>query len=68
MVLDLRIPQNQHYQQDVLDKAVVAVPGRRDRRRDRRCKQITDGWNEITDEQGRDKQLAAYKASLGVQR
>ena len=30
--------------------------------------QITDGWNGITDKAGRDKQLAAYIASLGVQR
>ena len=31
-------------------------------------KQITDGWEEITNTEGRDTQLAAYKASLGVQR
>ena len=29
---------------------------------------IADGWNAITDEAGKDKQLAAYVASLGVQR
>ena len=29
---------------------------------------IADGWNAITDEVGKDKQLAAYVASLGVQR
>ena len=28
-------------------------------------KAITDGWNEITDEIGRDDQLAAYKSTLG---
>ena len=28
-------------------------------------KAITDGWNEITDEIGRDGQLAAYKSTLG---
>ena len=33
MVLDLRIPQNQRYQQIVLDTAVAALPGRRDRHR-----------------------------------
>ena len=31
-------------------------------------KQIYDGWEQITDKEGRDKQLTAYKASLGVQR
>ncbi len=29
-------------------------------------KQIADQWNAKTDELGRDKQLAAYKASLGI--
>ena len=36
MILDLRIPQNQKYQQVVLDEAVVALPRRRDRQRRRR--------------------------------
>jgi len=31
-------------------------------------KQITDGWEEITNELGRDKQKAAYLGSLGVQK
>jgi multiple sugar transport system substrate-binding protein len=30
--------------------------------------QITDGWNQITDQVGRDAQLKAYQDSLGVQR
>ena len=30
--------------------------------------QITDGWNQITDQVGRDAQLQAYQDSLGVQR
>jgi multiple sugar transport system substrate-binding protein len=29
---------------------------------------IADGWNAITNEAGKDKQLAAYVASLGVAR
>jgi multiple sugar transport system substrate-binding protein len=31
-------------------------------------KEIEDGWNAKTDELGRDKQLAAYKATLGVKK
>jgi hypothetical protein len=31
MILDLRIPQNQKYQQVVLDEAILPVPRRRDR-------------------------------------
>ena len=67
MILDLRIPKTQQYQQVVLDQAVSQfLAGEIDR--DTAMKQINDGWEEITDAEGRDEQLAAYKASLGVQR
>lgn len=67
MVLDLRIPQNQYYQQVVLDGAVSQyLAGELDL--DQTVKQIEDAWNAKTDELGRDKQLAAYKSSLGVAR
>ncbi|MDW8325161.1 MAG: extracellular solute-binding protein [Anaerolineales bacterium] len=67
MVLDLRIPQNAYYQGTVLDTALAqflageltAVQA---------AQQIAAGWNAKTDELGRDSQLAAYKASLGVTR
>ncbi|MFL5800378.1 MAG: ABC transporter substrate-binding protein, partial [Roseiflexaceae bacterium] len=63
----LRIPQNQYYQQTVLDTAVAQyLAGELDL--DATIKQITDQWEEKTDELGRDQQLAAYKASLGVKR
>ena len=29
---------------------------------------ITDGWNSITEQVGKDKQLAAYVASLGIKK
>jgi multiple sugar transport system substrate-binding protein len=67
MILDLRIPKTQQYQQVVLDTAVSQfLAGEIDR--DAAMKQINDGWEEITNTEGRDTQLAAYKASLGVQR
>jgi len=67
MILDLRIPKTQQYQQVVLDKAVAQfLAGEIDR--DTAMKQVFDGWEEITNKEGRDKQLAAYKGSLGVQR
>jgi multiple sugar transport system substrate-binding protein len=67
MILDLRIPKTQQYQQVVLDTAVSQfLAGEIDR--DTAMKQINDGWEEITNTEGRDVQLAAYKASLGVQR
>ena len=67
MVLDLRIPLTKRYEQDVLDTAVSQyLAGELDEAGTEQA--IADGWNEITDEAGKDQQLAAYVASLGVQR
>jgi multiple sugar transport system substrate-binding protein len=67
MVLDMRIPKTQQYEQVILDTAVSQyLAGELDAAAT--MKQITDGWNTITDQQGKDKQLAAYVASLGVAR
>ena len=67
MVLDMRIPQTKRYQQDVLDTALAQyLAGELDEAGTGQA--ITDGWNAISDEVGRDQQLAAYVASLGVQR
>jgi len=67
MVLDLRVPQNQRYEQIVLDTAVgrlladeISV--------DEAAKEIESGWNEATQELGKDAQLKAYRAALGVQK
>ena len=67
MVLDLRVPQNQRYQQVVLDQALSQFLAG-EITNAQAMQQITDGWEAITDELGRDKQLAAYEASLGVTR
>ena len=65
MVLDLRIPNNQRYQQVVLDTAIARMlAGELDI--PATMKAIADGWNEITDEVGRDGQLAAYKSTIGA--
>ena len=67
MVLDLRIPLTKRYEQDVLDTAVSQyLAGELDAAGTEQA--IADGWNAITDEAGKDQQLAAYIASLGVQR
>jgi multiple sugar transport system substrate-binding protein len=64
MILDLRIPQNQRYQQVILDTALSQfVAG--ELSMDEAVQQIYDGWEELTDELGREDQLAAYRASLG---
>jgi len=63
MVLDLRIPQNQRYQQVVLDTALARfLAGELDVAQT--MKTIEDGWNELSGELGKDKQQAAYRASL----
>ena len=65
MMLDLRIPQNQKYQQVVQDEAVSRfLSGEIDNAA--AMKAIESGWNSLNDEIGRDDQLKAYKASLGV--
>ncbi len=67
MILDLRIPQNQKYQQVVLDEAVSRfLAGEIDR--DTAMKTIEAGWNDLNDQIGKADQLAAYKATLGVAR
>ena len=59
MVLDLRIPKTKEYEQDVLDTAVSQyIAG--ELTAEETMQQITDGWNQITDQVGRDAQLAAY--------
>jgi multiple sugar transport system substrate-binding protein len=65
MVLDLRVPQNQRYQQVVLDTAIHrALAG--ETTPDEAIQEIVTGWDEITAELGKDEQQAAYRASLGV--
>ncbi len=69
MVLDMRIPLTKQYQQDVLDSQVSSyLAGEQDEATTEQG--IADGWNQITDSAtgGKDAQLAAYVASLGVQR
>lgn len=66
MILDLRIPQNQRYQQVVLDTAVSQYLAD-ELTLDEAVEQIYVGWEEITEEVGREDQLAAYKASIGAE-
>jgi multiple sugar transport system substrate-binding protein len=67
MVLDLRIPQNQRYQQQVLDEIVAQFVAGEITKEDA-MQQIYDGWVEINEELGLEAQLEAYRATLGVQR
>jgi multiple sugar transport system substrate-binding protein len=66
-VLDLRIPQTKQYEQDVLDVAIAQYLAKElDEAGTEQA--IADGWNAITDQVGKDKQLAAYVASLGIKK
>ncbi|HEY6733915.1 MAG TPA: extracellular solute-binding protein, partial [Roseiarcus sp.] len=67
MILDLRIPQNQKYQQVVLDEAIARyLAGELDE--DGTVKAVLDGWNDLNEQIGADNQLKFYKGTLGVQR
>ena len=65
MVLDLRIPNNQQYEQVVLDDVLARFVAGEMSSADA-AKEISDRWNELTDQYGRDAQKAAYTASLGI--
>lgn len=67
MVLDLRIPLNQKYLQEVLDRALGAFLAG-ERTQAQTMQDITAAWNRITDELGRDAQRHSYRASLGYAR
>jgi multiple sugar transport system substrate-binding protein len=65
MASDLRIPGTQRYEGIVLDRELarflageVTV--------EQALQNVYDGWEEITEEFGREEQLELYKASLGI--
>jgi multiple sugar transport system substrate-binding protein len=67
MILDLRIAQNQKYQQVVEDEAISRfLAGEIDKAAT--MKAIEDGWNDLNDQIGKEDQLAAYRATLGVEK
>jgi len=67
MILDLRVPKAAQYEGVVLDTALAQFLAG-EIGRDQAMKQITDGWNAITDKVGRDKQREAYAGSLNIQK
>jgi multiple sugar transport system substrate-binding protein len=65
MILDLRIPQNQKYQQVVLDEAVSRfLAGEIDK--DQTMQAIESGWNDLNDQIGTEEQLKIYRATIGA--
>jgi multiple sugar transport system substrate-binding protein len=65
MILDLRIPKNQAYQQVVLDTAIARLLAG-EISKDQAMAAIEEGWNELTEDNGRADQLAIYRATLGA--
>jgi multiple sugar transport system substrate-binding protein len=67
MVLDLRIPQNARYEGTVLDTALAQfLAGDIDA--PTTAKQITDGWNQLTDQIGRQNVTQVYDSSLNIKK
>ena len=65
VVLDLRIPQNNRYQQEILDTALAEFL--QDKiTREQTMQQIEAGWENLTNEIGRESQKIAYRSSLGL--
>ena len=65
MILDLRIPQNQKYQQVVLDEAIARfLAGEIDE--EATIKAVADGWKDLNEQIGTEDQLKFYKNTLGA--
>ncbi|RMF78750.1 MAG: extracellular solute-binding protein [Chloroflexi bacterium] len=66
MALDLRIPMNQQYQQVILDTILAQfIAG--EFTAEEAAQEIFDQWEDLTEEIGRESQLAAYIGTLGIQ-
>ena len=65
MASDLRIPGTQRYEGIVLDRELARYLAG-EITAEEALQNVHDGWEEITEEFGRDEQLELYKASLGI--
>lgn len=65
MAGDLRIPGTQRYQGIVLDRELARMLAG-EVTIEAALQNVHDGWEEITEEFGRDEQLQLYRASLGL--
>jgi multiple sugar transport system substrate-binding protein len=65
MTSDLRIPGTQRYEGIVLDRELARFLAD-EVTAEEALQNVHDGWEEITEEFGRDEQLQMYRASLGI--
>ena len=64
--LDLRIPQANQYT-NVLEDQAIAQFLAGELSKEEAMQQMFDGWQQLTDQIGRDAQATAYAASIGAQ-
>ncbi len=65
IILDLTIPKEHSYKQEILDETLAAFLAG-DLSRDQAMTKITTGWEQLTDRLGRDEQKKFYRTSLGI--
>jgi len=65
IVMDLRIPQNNRYQREILDTALTDFLTNKITR-EQTMQRIETGWEKLNIEIGKDSQKAAYRGSLGL--
>jgi len=65
VVLDLTIPPNYKYQRELLDGAVSDFLADKIDRNET-LERITQEWNALTDQVGRNAQKSSYRKSLGL--
>ncbi len=65
IVLNLSIPRNQQYQFEVLDLALSDFLVNK-MTKEETMRRIEQGWEQITNEVGRESQKTAYRSSLGL--
>ena len=66
IMLDLTIPNEHSYQQEILDKTLADFL-REKISKEEAMAQITSEWEKITDEMGREEQKTFYRTSLGLE-
>ncbi len=68
MVLDIRVPKNQQYQQVIEDQVLSSFLAGEYKSSADAASDLFDKWEALTNQLGRDTQKAAYVASLGVKK
>ncbi|HLY28905.1 MAG TPA: hypothetical protein VKQ72_21340, partial [Aggregatilineales bacterium] len=68
MMLDLRVPKNQQYEQVIVDQVLSSFIAGEYKSSADAASDLYDKWEALTNQLGRDTQKTAYIATLGVQK